>query len=197
MIFKLPSIIFKFYLISFILWIFQTTIIPQTLTKYTNIEIKTQKFTSSVYPYTSLTIPKKFPITNSSISLVIAHPDDEVMFFAPSLIELNKDKYNNEVNIICFSSGNYIDSMSEIRRSELINSARILGINNVKILDYRDGMNETWKVQDIVSSLKDNIIPSKKPSVLITFDDQGVSNHPNHIALYHGTQKYIQGVSRF
>lgn len=192
MIFKLPSIIFKIYLVSFIIWVFQTTIIPQTLTKYTNLEIKQQVFHGPIYPYTSLTIPKKFPIVNSTITLVIAHPDDEVMFFSPSLIELNKEKYNNEVNLICFSNGNFIESMGLIRRRELMNSARILGVDNVKILDYKDGMNETWKVDDIVKSLEDNVIKHEdKQSVLITFDDQGVSNHPNHISLYHGTKEYV------
>lgn len=195
MIFKLPSIIFKLYLVSFIIWVLQTTIIPQTLTKYTNFEIKHQVFKGSIYPYTSLTIPKKFPIVNSSITLVIAHPDDEVMFFSPSLIELNKEKYNNKVNLICFSSGNFIESMGPIRRSELMNSARILGVHDVKILDYKDGMNETWNIDDIVNSLQQNVIKhDDKESVLITFDDQGVSNHPNHISLFHGTKQYVKGL---
>ena len=53
-------------------------------------------------------------------------------------------------------------------------------------------MNETWKVDDIVKSLEDNVIKHEdKQSVLITFDDQGVSNHPNHISLYHGTKEYV------
>ena len=95
--------------------------------------------------------------------------------------------------------------MDEIRQSELIQSSRILGIDQVSILDYQDGMNETWQLNDIVQSLHENLSPTSsgsdtnsnnKPSVLITFDDQGVSNHPNHISLFHGTKKYIQELRR-
>ena len=66
-------------------------------------------------------------------------------------------------------------------------------------------MNETWQLNDIVQSLHENLSPTSsgsdtnsnnKPSVLITFDDQGVSNHPNHISLFHGTKKYIQELRR-
>ena len=95
--------------------------------------------------------------------------------------------------------------MDKIRQSELIQSSRILGIDQVSILDYQDGMNETWQLNDIVQSLHENLSPTNsgsdtnsnnKPSVLITFDDQGVSNHPNHISLFHGTKKYIQELRR-
>lgn len=39
------------------------------------------------------------------ISLLIAHPDDEAMFFAPTLLALTKPELRNTVQIICFSSG--------------------------------------------------------------------------------------------
>ena len=103
-----------------------------------------------------------------------------------------------------FSKGNYIKSMDEIRQSELIQSSRILGIDQVSILDYQDGMNETWQLNDIVQSLHENLSPTSsgsdtnsnnKPSVLITFDDQGIKSS-NHISLFHGTKKYIQELRR-
>ena len=48
--------------------------------------------------------------------------------------------------------------MDKIRQSELIQS-RILGIDQVSILDYQDGMNETWQLNDIVQSLHENYHP--------------------------------------
>jgi len=42
---------------------------------------------------------------NSNIMLVIAHPDDEVMFFGPTLIGITKEKYQNDIRILCLSSG--------------------------------------------------------------------------------------------
>lgn len=59
-------------------------------------------------------------------------------------------------------------------------------------------MNETWQLNDIVQSLHENLSPpinnnnNQKQSVLITFDDQGVSNHPNHISLFHGTKNIFK-----
>jgi N-acetylglucosaminylphosphatidylinositol deacetylase len=39
------------------------------------------------------------------ILLLIAHPDDEAMFFGPSLLALTKPELGNEVKILCLSSG--------------------------------------------------------------------------------------------
>ena len=41
---------------------------------------------------------------NKKILLLIAHPDDESMFFLPSIYELLKIGY--KIKIICFSNGN-------------------------------------------------------------------------------------------
>lgn len=199
MILLIPSFIFKIYATSFLLWVLFTTSIPQTLIKYTNAQIQNHKFVGKHYPQTSITVPKQLvtlhKVTNSTVYFLIAHPDDEVMFFAPSILELSKPHYGNTVQILCFSKGDSVDaSMGEIRQQELYNSARILGIDkaNVMVLDYKDGMNETWHTEDIIQSLKENINRNKIPKVvLITFDELGVSSHPNHIALYHGARKYI------
>ncbi len=39
------------------------------------------------------------------ICLLIAHPDDEAMFFAPTLLALTKPELDNHVKILCLSSG--------------------------------------------------------------------------------------------
>jgi len=39
------------------------------------------------------------------ILLLIAHPDDEAMFFAPTLLELTRPELGNHVKILCLSSG--------------------------------------------------------------------------------------------
>lgn len=126
---------------------------------------------------------------------VIGHPDDEVMFFSPSLVEITKRKHDNEVKIICFSRGDAVDeSFGDIRAHELRSSARIIGVKdeNVIVLDkFKDGMDEHWSAQDIASSLAKEVTHASKPLVLITFDDKGVSNHPNHISLFHGTKEFV------
>lgn len=39
------------------------------------------------------------------ICLLIAHPDDEAMFFAPTLLALTDPSLDNHFKIVCLSSG--------------------------------------------------------------------------------------------
>ncbi|XP_024420401.2 N-acetylglucosaminyl-phosphatidylinositol de-N-acetylase isoform X2 [Desmodus rotundus] len=69
--------------------------------------------------------------------LVIAHPDDEAMFFAPTLLGLARLRHR--VFLLCFSAGNYYNQ-GEIRKKELLQSCDVLGIpaSSVMIIDNRD-----------------------------------------------------------
>jgi N-acetylglucosaminylphosphatidylinositol deacetylase len=49
---------------------------------------------------------RSFPtLTGKSIVLLIAHPDDEAMFFAPTLLALTKPELGNHVKVLCLSTG--------------------------------------------------------------------------------------------
>jgi N-acetylglucosaminylphosphatidylinositol deacetylase len=55
--------------------------------------------------YTS-TLAASFPtLQNKRILLLIAHPDDEAMFFAPTLLSLTRPELGNHLKILCLSSG--------------------------------------------------------------------------------------------
>ncbi|KAI5957971.1 hypothetical protein KGF57_002779 [Candida theae] len=160
--------------------------------------VKTNRFINNQYPQNSITFPKPISsIRESTVYYAIGHPDDEVMFFSPTILELSKPKYNNTIKLICFSRGDAVgESMGPIRVKELYKSAGILGIdhNDVTVLNYKDGMNESWPVEDIQESLKSiiNFKSKDHAQVIITFDEFGVSHHPNHIALYHGAKAFIK-----
>ncbi|CAK9435722.1 uncharacterized protein LODBEIA_P04400 [Lodderomyces beijingensis] len=195
MLLNLPRFLLKTYLTSVIVWIMLTTSIPQTITKYTM-----KPLTSPYFPQSSITVPKRQPILNATVYVVIAHPDDEVMFFAPTILELTKPQYNNQVKLVCFSNGDAGDvAMGPVRTRELYASARILGVevSNVRVLEYKDGMNETWHSQDIAKSITQVVKEEKEKdkksgAVIVTFDDGGVSRHANHVALFHGCRKFWQ-----
>lgn len=56
--------------------------------------------------YTVSVVESKFPrLRNKRICLLIAHPDDEAMFFAPTLLALTQPALGNHVKILCLSSG--------------------------------------------------------------------------------------------
>lgn len=117
------------------------------------------------------------------IQLLIAHPDDEVMFFAPALIELAKEEHGNVISVTCFSTGN-AEGLGEVRARELRRSLEILGVSNVVVVlddesKFKDGMDIEWASNDIVELVEEST------SVVLTFDSGGVSQHPNHRSLYH------------
>ena len=56
--------------------------------------------------YTVTVVRGRFPkLRNKSIVLLIAHPDDEAMFFAPTLLALTDPSLGNHLKILCLSSG--------------------------------------------------------------------------------------------
>lgn len=44
-------------------------------------------------------------LRGKSICLLIAHPDDEAMFFSPTVLALTAPEAGNHVKILCLSSG--------------------------------------------------------------------------------------------
>lgn len=91
----------------------------------------------------------------SNVLLVIAHPDDEAIFFAPLLIALKVSLC--KVSILCLSTGDY-DGLGLTRRIELLKSADCYGIDRdrVQIIDHhqlQDGKESYWSpelVRDII-----------------------------------------------
>src|SRR5947209_7064512 len=45
------------------------------------------------------------PLPEKRIGIVIAHPDDEAMFFAPTITALTQPALKNHVRILCLCSG--------------------------------------------------------------------------------------------
>ncbi|XP_059524516.1 N-acetylglucosaminyl-phosphatidylinositol de-N-acetylase isoform X1 [Myotis daubentonii] len=117
--------------------------------------------------------------------LVIAHPDDEAMFFAPTLLGLARLRH--PVFLLCFSAGNYYNQ-GEIRKKELLQSCDVLGIppTNVMIIDSRDFPDDPgvqWDTEHVASVLLQHI-EVNDINLVVTFDAGGVSGHRNHVALY-------------
>lgn len=149
------------------------------------------------------------------IVLLIAHPDDESMFFSPTLTRLTDPSLGNHVKVLCLSTGN-ADGLGETRRKELQTAAMTLGLRrseDVYVLDnpskFKDGMKEQWDEREIAKVLAQAFLDpdkSKKSGAgegpratidaLITFDAHGVSSHPNHIALFHGARLFLSNLMR-
>lgn len=170
----------------------------------------------------------KYNLRDKRICLLIAHPDDEAMFFAPTLQKLTEPELKNQVKLLCLSTGDS-EGLGETRKRELVKSASKLGLPNEEqisvvdnSLDFPDSMSIFWdrsKIADLLFSLyapkirplieeeeieRRKFVPGEiypddtyqpEIDVLITFDSQGISSHPNHISLYHGAKYFISQLS--
>jgi N-acetylglucosaminylphosphatidylinositol deacetylase len=164
--------------------------------------------------YTVTVSKSKFPkLRNKRICLLIAHPDDEAMFFAPTVLALTEPALGNHVKILCLSSGD-AGGLGQTRKKELVKSGMSLGLRKgddvfvVESLDFPDSMTTVWDKQKIANLLSSAFAPNlSKPlksksseaptatiDVLITFDKSGVSSHPNHISLFHGARHFISSL---
>lgn len=199
----------------------------------------------SLYLYTTSIVAGRLPVLRGRrICLLIAHPDDEAMFFAPAVLALTRPELGNHVKILCLSSGD-AEGLGDVRRRELVESGLVLGLrkredvfvvdNPTYVLaplsflsvelanlpprsrsDFPDSMTTTWDAEKIASLLRDAFTQPQSPTttkktksksseqatpqaatidVLITFDDRGISSHPNHISLYHGARAFVSSLT--
>ncbi|CRK15573.1 N-acetylglucosaminyl-phosphatidylinositol de-N-acetylase like protein [Verticillium longisporum] len=176
------------------------------------------------YIYAATTLQAGLPrLTNKRICLLIAHPDDEAMFFAPTVLALTRPETGNHVKILCLSAGD-ADGLGETRKKELVKSGMALGLRQeddvfvVDSPDFQDSMTLTWDAHKIASLLCSAFAPqlacapsscasptsasdsAARPGasidVLVTFDAAGVSSHPNHISLHAGARAFLAQLLR-
>ena len=124
--------------------------------------------------------------------LVIAHPDDESMFFVPTLRALKAA--NETVWILCLTTGDF-DGLGKIRSKEMRHAGRLLGADKTIVGDLlKDDPVSRWDTGQVEGEIKGTLISEMgtttnqewKRVVLISFDPLGVSGHVNHIDTYLG-----------
>lgn len=120
------------------------------------------------------------------VLLVIAHPDDECMFFGPLIVRLVKSG-KSTIYVLCLSSGDS-KNQGHLRKQELYESCKVLGIPTENIIlccsSLRlDGQQYMWK-SDIIATLILDYVEVFDIDTIVTFDKDGVSGHQNHCSLY-------------
>jgi len=125
-------------------------------------------------------------LAHKHIALVVAHPDDEAMFFWPTLSQLRAAGVT--ISVLCLSTGNF-DGLGDIRKREMEKSCMQIGVTgeDLQILDdpkLQDGW-QKWPSSHVAHKALRFLVESKA-SALLTFDERGVSGHPNHISASEG-----------
>jgi LmbE family N-acetylglucosaminyl deacetylase len=143
----------------------------------------------------------------SDILVVIAHPDDEVL--ASGTICLCADK-GFRITMVCATDGEGGSRdlfcgksdvrLGEIRRQELMLSARILGVSEVRFLGQADSARPdaegegSWDQPSLIGTLG-NMIRQQHPKLILTHGPQGGYGHPAHRLLYRCVAAAAQAVS--
>lgn len=128
--------------------------------------------------------------------VVTAHPDDECMFFGPTILGLRQQ--NAEVYGLVLSNGNS-EGLGKERELELKQSYAVLGVDSdkVSVLDHpqlQDDITRHWRA-DLIAGIVHDYVQRLGITDIITFDKFGVSKHPNHISTCEGVILFFANFS--
>ncbi|MBV9610340.1 MAG: PIG-L family deacetylase, partial [Acidobacteria bacterium] len=117
---------------------------------------------------------------------VTAHPDDEAGAFGGTLVLCARRGV--VVNLICLTAGESAThrggartnhELCEMRRKELAESARLLNISHVDVLDYPDGGLDQLDFNSVVADLTLRM-RRLRPQVVLTMGPEGaITAHPD------------------
>ncbi len=144
-----------------------------------------------------------------AVMTVHAHPDDEV-FATGGMLALYAEQGIHTINVCCTGGeeGEIVDPalntsetrarLREVRKGELEAAARVIGIETLDYLGYRDsGMAGTEANQnpacfhmadpDEATRRLVRLVRRYRPQVLVSYDENGSYGHPDHIKAYQVT----------
>ena len=142
---------------------------------------------------------------NLTLMAVHAHPDDEASSTG-GVLALYSDQDIRTVVVTC-TNGEFGDApggvkpgqdghdeqaVAQLRLAELRQSAKILGVTDLELLGYHDSGMPDWDYKDRpeafcnipladVAARIGGLIETYRPQVLITYDDNGMYQHPDHV----------------
>ena len=122
-----------------------------------------------------------------SLLTVFAHPDDESL--ASGGLIACCAAAGIRTTLLCLSRGGLglVDDparlrMGEERGRELAAAAGVLGASEVILLDYRNGF-LPWEDRDGIDADLTAAITRLRPTVVVTFDTDGLYWHPDHLVV--------------
>jgi LmbE family N-acetylglucosaminyl deacetylase len=145
------------------------------------------------------------PPTQLTLMAVHAHPDDEASSTGGVLAKYS-DEGIRTVVVTCTKGefgdtpdgvkpgedGHQEQAVAEIRLAELREACKHLGVTDLELLGYHDSGMPDWEYkerpdafcnvpQDEVAGRIGALIERYRPQVVITYDDQGPYQHPDHV----------------
>jgi LmbE family N-acetylglucosaminyl deacetylase len=146
-------------------------------------------------------------MTPDSLTLMVvhAHPDDEASSTGGVLASYS-DQGVRTVVVTC-TNGEFGDApgqikpgedghdeqaVADLRLAELRRSVQILGVRQLELLGYHDSGMPDWEYKnrpdafcnvpiEVVADRIGGLIKTYQPQVVISYDDQGMYQHPDHV----------------
>jgi LmbE family N-acetylglucosaminyl deacetylase len=124
----------------------------------------------------------EFEKSSGPLVCVFAHPDDEAFEPGGSIAKFARD--GKEIYLICVTKGdsNGDQKLAAVRREELLESARILGVKGVEFLGFGDGTLCNNLYLEIAGKIEE-VLRKYQPDTVMTFEHRGISGHLDHIAV--------------
>ncbi len=119
--------------------------------------------------------------------VVLAHPDDESFAIGGTLARYAAEHVL--VTLVCATRGEAgipglaAVAVARLREGELRAAARVLGIGELHWLGHPDGALARAEPEPAIQSLV-TIMRTVRPTAVITFGPDGISGHPDHIAIH-------------
>ena len=135
--------------------------------------------------------------TQSALLAIFAHPDDESLASGGLIAWCAELEVT--ISLLCITRGQHgpgdSSTLGKTREKELHDAASVLGINNVSVLDYEDGM-LPWSNGRQIEFDIGHAIHQWRPDVVITFGEDGLYWHPDHIAVHQHTTAVIDTLGK-
>jgi LmbE family N-acetylglucosaminyl deacetylase len=142
---------------------------------------------------------------NLTLMAVHAHPDDEASSTG-GVLALYSDQGVRTIVVTC-TNGEFGDApgqvkpgqeghdeqaVAQLRLAELRQSCKILGVTNLELLGYHDSGMPDWEYKNRpdafcnipladVAARIGALIETYRPQVVISYDDKGLYQHPDHV----------------
>ena len=131
-------------------------------------------------------------MTEACLLAVFAHPDDETFRCGGTLALLaQRDVRVQVLTATRGQAGSRGDpplcapeELPAVRENELHCACTALGIQPPILLDYQDGRLAEANTEKIVSEIL-TVVREVRPQIILTYGPDGVSGHPDHIAIGH------------
>lgn len=121
---------------------------------------------------------------------VLAHPDDESLGFGGTLARYAGEGVETFLlTATRGENGRYGSTrgtsplqLGRLREAELLAAAKVLGLSDVRFLDYVDGAVDRIDPEQAIRQIASHI-RRVRPDVVLTFGPDGGYGHPDHIAI--------------